>query len=58
MVQEFEKNLNPFVSISTLSANIVQLDSLPGMEFTFVNAFLLTNFIVVVSILNMPKLVR
>lgn len=57
MVQEFEKNLNPFVSISTLSANIVQLDNLPGMEFTFVNAFLIFNAIIVVSILNMPKLV-
>uniref|UniRef100_A0A2S2PZ00 Putative treble-clef zinc-finger domain-containing protein n=1 Tax=Sipha flava TaxID=143950 RepID=A0A2S2PZ00_9HEMI len=28
MVQDFEKNLNPFVSISTLSATIVQLDNL------------------------------
>lgn len=58
MVQEFEKNLNPFVSISTLSANIVQLDNLPGMKFTFVNALLIINAIVVVSILSILKLVR
>lgn len=32
MVQEFEKNLNPFVSISTLSATIVQLDNLPNVQ--------------------------
>lgn len=30
MVQEFEKNLNPFVSVSTLTANIVELDNLPS----------------------------
>jgi len=32
MVQEFEKNLNPFVSVSTLSANIVELDNLPSKK--------------------------
>ncbi|XP_050431791.1 uncharacterized protein C2orf42-like isoform X1 [Adelges cooleyi] len=32
MVQEFEKNLSPFVSVSTLSTTIVQLDSLPIVE--------------------------
>lgn len=31
MVQEFEKNLNPFVSLSTLSATIVELENLPSM---------------------------
>ncbi|VVC32240.1 Hypothetical protein CINCED_3A005954 [Cinara cedri] len=32
MVQEFEKNLNPFVSVSTLSTSIIQLDNLPNVQ--------------------------
>lgn len=39
MVQEFEKNLSPFVSVSTLSANIVQLDSLPSKKNDFNNNY-------------------
>lgn len=36
MIQDFEKNLNPFVSLSTLSATIVQLDNLPSNINDFV----------------------
>lgn len=32
MVQDFEKNLNPFVSVSTLLAPIDQLDNLPSKK--------------------------
>ncbi|XP_050528386.1 uncharacterized protein C2orf42 isoform X3 [Daktulosphaira vitifoliae] len=36
MVQEFEKNLNAFVSVSTLTTTINQLDNLPNVQVAMV----------------------